>query len=91
ILRGEPCSIGVFSLQDVYKQKRSALSFHDFDLIHAMKTENLLKEGMLITVEICSIGFSTELSPVMKEQFAQIVRQVKEIIDDYKSSIISLS
>lgn len=86
----EPCSIGVFPLQQIYEQRRSMLSFHDFDLIHAMTTENLLKKGLLITIEICSIGYSTELSPLMEERFPRIIREIKEKIDDYKTSIISL-
>lgn len=79
----DPCSVGVFDLKEVFKQRRSALSFHDFDLIHAMKRANMFKDGLLITVEICSAGFSPELSPLMRERFEEIVREVRVIIGSY--------
>ena len=90
MLGKKPCAVDHFPLHDIYQQTRSVYSFHDFDLIHAMKAERILKDGLLITVEVCNIGFSLNLSPQMTEQFPGIVRSVKEIIDDYKSSIISL-
>ena len=90
-LGNEPGTISVFPLKEIIEQKRSAMSFHDFDLIHAMTTENLLKEGLLITVEVSNINFSTELSSVMNERFRGILHDIKEILNEYKSSIILLS
>jgi hydrogenase maturation protease len=79
----EPCSVDVIDLKEVFAQIRPALSFHDFDLIHAMKRENMIKEGILITIEVSSVGFSTELSHCMKERFEEIAREVKGIIVSY--------
>ena len=79
----EPCSVDVQTLQEVFSRDRPLLSFHDFNLLHAMKRENLIKEGILITIEISSIEFSLELSPVMKAQFYRIVGEVEEIIKHY--------
>lgn len=87
----EPCSVETYPLLDVYAQNRPLLSFHDFDLIHAMKKDNILKDGILIAIEIYSLGFSTELSQPLSERFSEIVQRVKEIIDNYKSCVISLS
>ena len=39
----EPCTVDVIDLKEVFAQRRPALSFHDFDLIHAMKRENIDK------------------------------------------------
>jgi hydrogenase maturation protease len=79
----EPCSVNVFDLPEVLEQKRPARSFHEFDLIHAMKINNIRKEGILITVEVCSVEFSSELSPEMQERLEEIIREVKMIIATY--------
>lgn len=76
----EPGTVKTFPLNEVLLQRRSALSFHDFDLIHAMNQENIRKDGILITIEICSLSFSMELSPLLRERFSEIVREVEEII-----------
>ncbi|HVI42208.1 MAG TPA: hypothetical protein VM577_16265, partial [Anaerovoracaceae bacterium] len=79
----EPGSVEVLTLQEVFSQRRTALFFHNFDLIQAMKRENMLKDGILITVEVCSVELSAELSPFMRERFEEIVREVKVIISSY--------
>ncbi len=76
----EPCTVSMLDLKEVLAQKRSSLCFHDFDLICAMKRENMIKDGVLITVEVGSVEFSADLSPLMLERFGEIVRKVKEIL-----------
>lgn len=76
----EPCSVGVLDLKDVLAQRRHPWAFHDFDLIHAMKRENVQKDGILITIEVSSIELLAGLSPAMRERFGDIVREVKGII-----------
>jgi len=78
-----PCSVEVLDLKEVFAQKRPALSFHDFDLIQAMKRENMMKEGILITIEVCDLGFSPELSILMRERFEEIVREIKVIVNSF--------
>jgi hydrogenase maturation protease len=81
----EPYSVSVLDLEDVLEQKRPARSFHDFDLIHGMKINKMMRKGILITVEVCSVAFSTELSPIMQSRFDDLVRRVKMIIGSYLS------
>ncbi len=79
----EPCAVNVFDLADVLEQKRPARFFHDFDLIHGMKINNVMKEGILITVEVCSVAFSAELSPLMRDRLEELIREVKVIVRSY--------
>lgn len=79
----EPGSVGMIGLEQVFKQRKAPIAFHDFDLFHAMKRMNLLKDGILITIEVCSLELSTELSPDLQERFDRIIRDVKEIIDGF--------
>ncbi len=85
-----PGTVDVYSLKEIVSQCRPFRAFHDFDLFHAMKRENLIKDGILITVEVASVGFSTELSAVMESRFAGIVMAVREIIDQYVHTFQSL-
>ena len=82
-LGNEPCAVKVLDLADVLEQKRPGYTYHDFDLIHGMKINNMMKEGLLVTVEVCSVAFSTELSPVMKDRFEELVREVRGVIDEF--------
>ena len=43
----------------------------------------MIKEGILITIEVSSVGFSTELSPLMGERFEEIAREAEVIISSY--------
>ncbi len=66
------------------EQKRPArYTYHDFDLIHGMKINNVMKEGILITVEVCSVAFSAELSPLMRDRLEELIREVKVIVRSY--------
>lgn len=78
-----PGFVGVVDLRQVFTQRKAPFTFHDFDLFHAMKRMNLLKDGILITIEVCSLELSTELSPALQERFDTIVRHVKEVIDGF--------
>lgn len=78
-----PGSVGMVDLRQIFTQRKVPLTFHDFDLFHAMKRVNLLKDGILITIEVCSLELSAELSPALQEQFDTIVRHVKEVIDGF--------
>lgn len=82
-LGDEPCAVNVVGLKDVLEQRRDARTFHDFDLIHGMKINNMLKEGILVTVEVRSVSFATELSPVMEDRFEELVCMVKAAITSY--------
>ncbi len=79
----ELCSVEVTDLKEIFAQKRPIASFHDFDLFHAMKRENMMKDGILITVEGCPPEFSEELSPQLRVRFDGIAEEVKERIDRY--------
>jgi hydrogenase maturation protease len=78
----EPCCISVFDLKEVLSQSRALLSLHDFDLIHAMKRYQVIKEGILVTIEICSAVFSEELTELMQERLDEIIREVRVIINN---------
>jgi hydrogenase maturation protease len=80
-----PCSVEVTDLKGIFAQKRPMASFHDFDLIHAMKRENLMKDGILITVEIYTAEFSEELSEPLRERFDEIAEEVRDRMDRYLS------
>lgn len=82
-LGDKPCTIKVFDLEDILKQKRPVRSFHDFDLFHEMMINNLIKEGILVTIEVCSVSFSPELSPLLQERFGELIREIKMIITSY--------
>jgi hydrogenase maturation protease len=79
----EPCSVNALDLEEVLAQIKPVYSFHELDLIHAMKRENLIRKGILIAVEVSSVNYSAELSPLMKERFEEICRHVRELIKDY--------
>lgn len=79
-LGNKPCAVNVLDLAEVLKEKRYARSFHDFDLIQGMKINGMMKEGCLITIEVCSVSFATELSPLMTDRFEELVREVRAII-----------
>ena len=79
-LGGTPCSVRVQDLEAVLERACSARTFHEYDLIRAMKREDLIRKGLLITVEVDSIRFSDELSPVMEECFEKIVQEVRELL-----------
>ena len=82
-LEGDLYSVEVTDLKEIFAQKRPVASFHDFDLIHAMKMENMIKGGILITVEICSVELSEELSPPLRGRFYEIAEEVRDRIDRY--------
>ena len=77
---GEPCSVSVQDLEEVLKKSEPARTFHEYDLIRAMKREGMARKGLLITIEAASIGFSEELSLPMKDRFDKIVQQVKALL-----------
>ena len=79
----EPCTVAAYSLDKIFEQNRDVRSFHDMDLISAMKRNGLKKKGLLITVEVAEIGFSTELSPPLRENFATITETVGGLIEKY--------
>jgi len=81
----ELCSVEVTDLKEIFAQKRPMASFHDFDLIQAMKREKMMKDGILITVEGCPPELSEELSPQLRERFDEIAKEVKDKIDRYLS------
>lgn len=78
-----PGCIRVYDLKEVLQQKRPVMSFHDFDLIQAMKCGNMMKDGILIAIEIGSVELSAALSPMMQERFDALVREAGTIIDNY--------
>lgn len=82
-LGAEPCTVTAFSLEEIFGQSRTVHSFHDFDLIHGMKREGLEKKGLLISIEVAEIGFSTALSDLLEKGFGKIVGRVWEIIEEY--------
>ena len=77
----EPGTVETYQLTEVLAQIKPIMTFHDFNLFQAMKRDNLIKEGLLITIEVASLGFSTELSPVLQRRFDEIVREVGGIIN----------
>lgn len=77
------CSVGVTDLKEIFARKRPMASFHDFDLIHAMKRESMMKDGLLITVEICSVELSEDLSPPLRERFDEIAEEIEDRIGRY--------
>lgn len=79
----EPCSVTVFSIADILKERSSSFYPHNFDLIHAMKGQPYGREGILIAIEACSITYRLGLSPRMQEQFPRIVDHVYQHIEAY--------
>ncbi|HWQ78505.1 MAG TPA: hydrogenase maturation protease [Anaerovoracaceae bacterium] len=77
----EPGYVDVIDLGTALAQITAAPGIHDFNLLRAMKREGLLKEGILIAVEIDRADFSLELSPPLQARFQDILREVKLIID----------
>lgn len=79
--RGEsPCTVRVQRLGEVLSEGHAVQSFHDFDLLQAMRREGMTLPGLLITVEAGSVSFGPELSIVMQEHFEEVVREIKQII-----------
>jgi hydrogenase maturation protease len=79
-LDGAPCSVRVQDLEETLEKAGAVRTFHEYDLIHAMKREGLIRKGLLITVEVNSVRFSDELSPMMEERFEKIVQEVRELL-----------
>ncbi len=79
----EPCSVSVFSIADIMKELPSSFCPHNFDLIHALKSQPFGREGILIAIEACSITYRHGLSPGMEEQFPRIVAHVYQRIETY--------
>jgi hydrogenase maturation protease len=77
----EPGYVDVLDLKTALTQLTAAPAMHGFSLLHAMKREGLLKDGILIAVEIDHADFSLELSPLLRERFQGILQEVKWIID----------
>jgi hydrogenase maturation protease len=79
----EPCTVQTLDLKEVLEELRPAAFFHETNLLHAMKREGLIKEGILVAVEISSVEFSTELSEPIKRRFDELVETVSERIAAY--------
>lgn len=79
----EPCSVTVFPIADIIKERSSSFYPHNFDLIHAMKMQPFEREGILIAIEACSIAYRFGLSPGMQEQFPGIVDHVCQHIETH--------
>lgn len=79
-----PFTVRTQELGQVLKTPGSAHTFHDFDLIQAMRRYRMVKEGCMITVEVSSVSLSPGLSPAMQERLDEIVRSVKQKILPYR-------
>jgi hydrogenase maturation protease len=79
----EPGHVEVIDLKSALEQINAMQAMHDFNLLHAMKREGLMKDGILIAVEIGRAELSPELSPFLRERFQEILKEVKWIIECY--------
>lgn len=84
----EPCTVSTFSLDDYFEEMYFALSFHDFNLLHAMKQNDYRRQGMLVAIEASSIMYSIKLSKIMEDQFSSIVSEVEDTIKKVKAKIV---
>lgn len=79
----EPCSVTSFSLKDMIKELPPFCFSHHFDLLHALKQQDYKGDGMLLTVEACSVQYHFGLSSQMEEQFPRIVDEIYKHIENY--------
>lgn len=79
----EPCSVAVLSLNDILRERPCFCFSHSFDLFHGMKQQSYKGDGILLTVEACSIQYHFGLSPRMKEQLPHIVDEIEKQIENY--------
>lgn len=79
----EPCSVSAIPLKDLLTEMPSFCFPHHFDLLHALKQQGYQGDGILLTVEACSIQYHYGLSSEMEEQFPGITDTVYKFIENY--------
>jgi len=79
----ESCSVTMLSLKDILRELPFSHYPHHFDLLHAMKQQNYKGDGILLTVEACSIQYHFGLSSQMEKQFSGIVDEIYKNIVNY--------
>ena len=76
----KPGSLHIFSLEEAVTQSTNPLAQHDMGLIELMKLYGSNFNGCLMGIEICEIGFGTELSPVLKDKLPRLCGEIKDTI-----------
>jgi len=76
----KPCSVNTYLLKDILHELPAAPSFHDLNLIQAMKLHNFQAQGVLIAIEVCNVDCSFGLSHQMEKQFLNILEEIENKI-----------
>lgn len=76
----QPGTIHVFRLEEVLSESFNSYMQHDLDIIELMKLYGGKYRGYIIGIEIASIGFGEELSPILQENMDEICVEIKNKI-----------
>lgn len=89
-----PGDIRCFNFKNCHRFFKSFNSQHESSLLKALLIENININGYLIGIEIDKVGFSLELTEILKDNFdsicLEVLKYIKEIYKDYARSIYSI-
>ncbi|MBW1913782.1 MAG: HyaD/HybD family hydrogenase maturation endopeptidase [Deltaproteobacteria bacterium] len=82
-----PGTLYKFNARDVRSKPAISMSLHQMSLLESLHMADLIgkapKEVTIIGVEPEDMSYSTELSPGIKEKLPEIIRHVKECVQQY--------